>query len=80
MCSHCSDVFSYVETLYGRMTCINFPNNWELMFDKLFITPIFSKIDTKVQNYMSIIQKDRKTEENPILRYNCMKIDFGANE
>ena len=56
------------------MTSINFPNNWELMFDKLFISPILSKIDTKVQNYMSVIRKDKKIEEHPVLRYIILNI------
>ena len=38
------------------------------MFDKLYITPILSKIDAKVQEYISLIRKDSKTEENPILK------------
>ena len=64
----------FLESLFKDITSTNFPKYWELMFDKLFITPILSKIDSKVQNHVSLIRKIRKTEENPVLRYSSMKL------
>ena len=62
-------ISSYLENIYGNLVSINSPNNWELTFDQLFISPILSTIDIEVQNYMSHIWKNSKTDENPILRY-----------